>query len=107
MAAPIALKGATEISLDPRGETSDFYADDMFYYTTCTNAGYEATLTVANIHNEFRTDVLGEEIETTDNVLTEQHECKDKTKLLSCLNLMGIKSDAAHVYTIALSQDHH
>ena len=31
---PVALKGATEISLDPRGETSDFYADDVLYYTT-------------------------------------------------------------------------
>ena len=68
---PVALKGAVEISLDPRGETSDFYADDILYYTTVTNSGYEATLTVANISREFRTDVLGEVIETTDNILTE------------------------------------
>ena len=58
---PVALKGAVEISLEPRGETSDFYADDMLYHTTVSNAGYEATLTVANITNEFRQDVLGEE----------------------------------------------
>ena len=31
---PVALKGAVEISLDPRGETTDFYADDILYYTT-------------------------------------------------------------------------
>ena len=70
-AVPIPIKGATEISLDPRGETSDFYADDTLYYTTSTNAGYEATLTIANITKEFRIDVLGEEIEMTDNILTE------------------------------------
>jgi phi13 family phage major tail protein len=68
---PVALKGATEISLEPRGETSDFYADDILYHTTVSNAGYECTLTVANISNEFRQDVLGETLEGTDSVLTE------------------------------------
>ena len=68
---PIALKGSTEISLDPKGDTNDFYADDMLYYTTTTNAGYEVTLTVANITNEFRRDVLGETMDTGDNIMTE------------------------------------
>ena len=75
---PIALKGATEISLDPRGETSDFYADDILYHTTVSNAGYEATLTVANISREFRIDVLGELLEGTDNVLTETTSQRSK-----------------------------
>jgi phi13 family phage major tail protein len=70
-ATPVALKGAVEISLEPRGETSDFYADDMLYFTTSTNAGYEATLTVANISREFRIDVLGETLEGTNNILEE------------------------------------
>jgi phi13 family phage major tail protein len=68
---PVALKGSVEISLEPRGETSDFYADDMLYYTTSTNAGYEVSLTVANITNDFRRDVLGEVLEATDLVMTE------------------------------------
>ena len=67
---PVALKGAVEISLEPRGESSDFFADDMLYHTTTSNAGYEATLTVANITNEFRQDVLGEE-QGADMVMTE------------------------------------
>lgn len=75
---PVALKGAVEISLEPRGETAPFYADDILYYTTVTNTGYEATLTLANIPNEFRTDVLGEVLEGTDNVLTETTLQKDK-----------------------------
>jgi phi13 family phage major tail protein len=68
---PVKLEGAVEITLEPRGETSDFYADDVLFYTTVTNQGYETTLTVANITREFRTDVLGETLEGTDNVLTE------------------------------------
>ena len=75
--APVALKGAVEISLEPRGESSDFFADDMLYHTTTSNAGYEATLTVANIPNEFRTAVLGEEL-GTDNVMTENTNQRSK-----------------------------
>jgi phi13 family phage major tail protein len=76
--AVVPLKGAVEISLEPRGETSDFYADDILYYTTTTNAGYEAALTIANITREFRTDVLGEELETPNNILTESTTQKNK-----------------------------
>ncbi len=75
---PIAIKGATEISVDPKGDTSDFYADDVLYYTTVSNAGYEASLTVANISQDFRVDVLGEELIATDNVLSESTLQKNK-----------------------------
>jgi phi13 family phage major tail protein len=70
-ATPVALKGSVELTLEPRGETTDFYADDILYYTTLSNQGYECTLTVANITRDFRTTVLGESLEGTDNVLTE------------------------------------
>jgi phi13 family phage major tail protein len=75
---PVPLKGGVEISLEPRGEASDFYADDILYYTTTSNAGYEISLTVANITQEFRTDVLGEVLETGDSVLTETTTQKNK-----------------------------
>jgi phi13 family phage major tail protein len=75
---PIALKGAVEISLEPRGETSDFYADDILYHTTVSNAGYEASLTIANISREFRVDVLGETLETTNNILEENTNQKTR-----------------------------
>ena len=75
---PVALKGAVEISFEPRGETTDFFADDILYYTTVSNQGYETSLTVANISQEFRTDVLGETLEGVDNVLTETTLTKSK-----------------------------
>ena len=74
--APVSLKGSTELSLDPKGDTNDFYADDVLYYTTVSNQGYEATLTVANISREFRIDVLGETLDATDSVLTENSNNK-------------------------------
>lgn len=75
---PAKLEGAVEIALEPKGEQTDFYADDRLYYTTSSNQGYTTTLTVANISNEFRTNVLGEVLEVTDNVLTENANAKPK-----------------------------
>lgn len=75
-AVPVSLKGSTELSLDPKGDTTDFYADDVLYYTTVSNQGYEATLTVANISREFRIDVLNETLDATDSVLTENSNTK-------------------------------
>lgn len=69
--APVRLPGATEIALDPKGDQNDFYADDVLYYTTSTNQGYEVTLTLANITREFRTDVLGETFDEVNGILTE------------------------------------
>lgn len=76
--APVPLRGATEISLEPVGEQSNFYADDTLFYTTVSNQGYTTTLTIANISREFRTDVLGETLEGTDNVLTEKNTANPK-----------------------------
>ncbi len=68
-AAPVSLKGAVELALDAKGDSNDFYADDVLYYTTLSNQGYEATLTVANLTREFRTDVLGETLDAKDSTL--------------------------------------
>jgi phi13 family phage major tail protein len=76
--APVQLLGSTEITLEPKGESADFYADDRLFFTTTSNQGYTTTLTIANISREFRTDVLGEVLETTDNVLTENANARPK-----------------------------
>jgi phi13 family phage major tail protein len=68
---PRELKGSVELTLEPRGEQTDFYADDILYYTTQSNQGYEATLTVALIPREFRVEVLGEEYDEESGVATE------------------------------------
>ena len=73
---PKPLRGATELTFDPRGESSDFYADDRLYYSTTTNQGYEGTLTVALLPTDFRVDVLGDIL--TDGVLTESSNAKTK-----------------------------
>lgn len=56
---PVALPGAVSISLDPQGDTTPFYADNVEYWTGISNTGYEGDLEVARLTDAFKTDVLG------------------------------------------------
>ena len=56
---PVALPGAVSISLEPQGESEPFYADNIVYYTSVANNGYEGDLELAKIPESFLTDVLG------------------------------------------------
>lgn len=62
--APIAVPGAVNLSLSPSGDTEDFYADNVIYFTSTANQGYEGDLEIALIPDEIRSSILGE---TTDS----------------------------------------
>ncbi|MGG3924904.1 major tail protein [Metabacillus fastidiosus] len=101
---PAPLPGATELTLEPNGEQSDFYADDILYYTSSTNQGYNTSLTVANIPEKFRTEVLGEILDTTDKVLTEVNTAKPK-KIAFLFEFDGDVKATRHVlYSCAVSR---
>lgn len=59
-ATPIHLPGAVNISIDPEGESSPFYADDIVYYRSAGNNGYTGTLELALVPDWFRKDFLRE-----------------------------------------------
>lgn len=61
---PFALPGAVNLSLDPAGESADFYADNTKYFSDSTNQGYTGTLEIALINDAFRTDILGQTQDT-------------------------------------------
>lgn len=75
---PIPIPGAVELSLEPRGDMVEFYADDMLYYSAQNNQGYDGTLIIANIPEEFLIKALGEELDETDGVITEKTTGKGK-----------------------------
>lgn len=75
---PIPIPGAVELSLEPRGDMTEFYADDMLYYSASNNQGYDGTLSIANIPESYAIDCLGEEKDETDGVLTEKTTAKPK-----------------------------
>lgn len=57
---PFALKGAVNLTLDPEGESADFYGDNTKYFSEFANQGYSGSLEIALITDEFRTKILGE-----------------------------------------------
>lgn len=77
-ATPKPLPGGIEISIEPKGEMTEFYADDVLYYSASTNQGYEGTLKIANITDEFCTEVLAEVLDETDQVISEVANAKTK-----------------------------
>lgn len=75
---PTPIPGTVEISLDPRGDMSEFYADDILYYSAANNQGYDGTLTIANIPEQFAIDCLGELKDDSDMVITEKSNAVGK-----------------------------
>lgn len=56
---PVAFPGAVSISMEPQGELTPFYADNITYYMGSSNTGYEGDLEIARVIDAFKTDVLG------------------------------------------------
>lgn len=56
---PVAIPGAVSLALAPNGELTPFYADDIRYFVTMANNGYDIDLEVAYVPESFLKDVLG------------------------------------------------
>lgn len=72
---PVALPGAVSLSMDPQGELTPFYADNIVYYMSSANNGYEGDLTLAMTPDSFKKDVLGY-VEDTKKVLVEDADAE-------------------------------
>ncbi len=75
---PFKLPGAVNLTLDPEGESADFYGDNTKYFSEFANQGYSGSLEIAMINDEFRTQILGEKtdsngalIESTDDTISD------------------------------------
>ena len=69
------LPGAVSLTRTPVGERTPFYADDREYFTADSNAGYEGSIEIAMLPDEFLTDVLGFTKDNNNNLF----ENKDAT----------------------------
>ena len=64
-ATPVHIPGAVNLSLSPVGEKVKFPADDMEeYFAENVNNGYDGSLEMALIPDHFRTDVLGDTLDS-------------------------------------------
>lgn len=73
---PVHISGAVNVSFDATGDSNPFYADNIVYHNTKTNAGYEGDLEIALIPDSFRIDILGE-VEI-DGMLAESADAQGK-----------------------------
>ncbi|HAC61267.1 MAG TPA: phage tail protein [Lachnospiraceae bacterium] len=60
---PVALPGSVSLSLDPQGDSNVFRADNIDYFTSMSNNGYEGDYEIAMIPDDFRKDILGEVVD--------------------------------------------
>jgi phi13 family phage major tail protein len=61
--------------MDPQGELTPFYADNIVFYMSSANNGYEGDLTLAMVPDSFKKDVLGY-VEDTKKVLVEDADAE-------------------------------
>lgn len=68
--SPVSLPGGVNLSLAPQGDTNKFYADNIAYYVSVANNGYEGDLEVARLSDAFKKDILNYKLDNK-NVLVE------------------------------------
>lgn len=61
---PKKLPGAVNLTASALGDKTAFYADDEEYFGEFTNNGYEGSLELSIVPDEFKVDVLGETLDT-------------------------------------------
>lgn len=60
---PTHIPGAVNMGINPEGDTSEFYADNIAYYTVAVNNGYTGDLEMALIPDAILAEMLGWEID--------------------------------------------
>lgn len=68
---PVAIPGGVNLNLSAAGEITRFYADNIVYWMTQSNQGYEGDVEVARIPDAMFKDIFGLTEGGTSKVLTE------------------------------------
>lgn len=97
--APVAVPGAVNLTLDPQGEMTPFYADGITYFQSVNNNGYSGSLEMANIPDVMLKDVWGFTEGATSKVITENAEAVPKVFAL----LFQVDNDAGNDYYLLYS----
>ena len=92
---PFEVKGARAISLAQQGEQNVFYADNVAYYVSNGNSGYQGDLTLARIPDDVRQKILGEYLDGK-GVLIEDMNA-EPIHFALMFQFKGDKRDTLHV----------
>lgn len=61
---PFPVKGARGLNMDPQGELTKIFADNIVYFKANSNQGYEGDLVLLITPEEFLTQILGQTKDT-------------------------------------------
>lgn len=73
---PFEVKGVRGLSMEPQGETTKVYADNVVFYIASSNQGYEGDLVLLITPEQFLTEILGQTKDTNGAVF---ENADDKT----------------------------
>lgn len=88
---PVRIPGAVNLALKPVGDIEKFYADNMVFYTSATNDGYEGDLEVAKFPLQMLRDIWGYKLDEQSKTLTEVSD----TEIVPFALLFRISGDKA------------
>lgn len=94
-ATPVAWKGAVNLSLEAQGEQTPFYADNVQYWVSNGNNGYQGDFESALIPDDFRTDILGETLDEKGMYVEKANAKTEEFALM--FQFEGDKSATRHV----------
>lgn len=75
-ATPKPMIGAVSLSLEAQGESVEWYADNILFYASATNAGYQGNLEMARLTDEFRRDIYGDVMDSESGVQYERADAE-------------------------------
>lgn len=86
------LLGAVNISLQATGESIEEFADDGVWYAETLNSGYDGTLELQEIPEEFVTECLGQTKDETSGAIIENEN--DQPKEFALFGEMSYRGDS-------------
>ena len=93
---PQAIPGAVNLTMNPEGGETAFYADNRKYYSRFTNNGYSGTLEMALVPDDVLAEMLGWEVDDM-GMLVEVADGQPKEFALLGL-VLGDERDRRFVY---------
>lgn len=80
--APIHIPGAVSLSTDAAGDSTEFYADNVPWFTQFKNNGYTGTLEMATLADAVYVRMMGNYVDQNGNVVEDANGHPEKFALL-------------------------